>query len=1412
MSEYLTLDHELINNLRSLIEDNNDFNFVEAGLSFVDSIFTESTNQSTVDHNFFLESYIKLISNGSLKITAENAKLIYLDIASWLNEEIGTGIFSDNPFLVYVNFTESQKVKLFENSGESVLRIFMNQGHIWRIKDASSNQKEVYPEKLIFKEQSPSFIEPFVDFVAKMIEEGTLDLFSSKIISEITEENYGFNRFQIDIAKVINDFIVLSADESTYQPLKLRFTEKYSNYYLKLSLDNDGFYSLPQSIYKQAPTKVPKNALSLAEKVNFTNPNFLQYPTTILQDENGNVIEEIKNDLMNFKDLEGTSIIDYNFVFQQDPWLISGVFVDDLTNTVNTPFIKKWISRNIYKRTTTNKHIENLITGAYIDFLVDISKDYEDGSLSRTIGNHYKKSLNSESTLLVLEYVFFEKIISAKKKFFDLIAAAVDPESPGGVDVTAEEREKAYKESAEAFKTGQGKDIPDPPSEEDIANRQKFFKQCALMLNMPELRDVYQQELNSKYDGKLPFDGRFTTLGCKDEEQELMLTRLVSSKKEQLLFELETHKVSRLVPKVRLFKVFHDPTDGEKEVEFIFNRTSKQRDSFLSADFDKGNGVGLKNFSFEFNGTSPATARNDITASLTLFFQSFEDFTRSRKASNEDDYRYVDLIIQPTPDKKGEVGGVEIQAGRQYEPQFYRIRADVGYVLPTEADGFTPDEIEALRVSNKSFFLNMVDHDISFGKDGTVEIKISYRAYLESLLKHPRLDALASPELISRRIANAREFAKQVQNKECSVEQLKELQISLAAQETVLVKQSLSSIITRLTKRGAIYTALIKKEDKEFFLNKGFFKTCTLEKGSIADGSNGVDVKLVLNSDLPESSDDFDFIDSADRSVQFFYFGDLLYTVLDCVYDEGNKIRKGTGFNRNSIILGSFEFEPFQQNQKTGNVYNIADIPVSVDFFSRWFVDNVVNQKSTRKTFPLMNFVRSFSNNLIKPALIENCVNRKLETRLRFQTSQITAFEPKGKNPLSKHYKLTSERDFVALDVETLRSGKDPTLPLKGGPSNDANSSFKDFHTFIVLSALGSTLSFAGNGKYGEDIKQGRFHLHIGQNAGLVKTLSLSKSDQQYIREARFFQNGIDGLLQLSAVYVANIEMFGNTLFYPGMEFFFNPYGIGGPDFDPRLQASDANKLGIGGYHTITSVKSSISPGKFTTSIAGQQYYSGDGSGNPNTVKMKNADQGPGKIEEYKPTDETENNDGFAKCNQVILNAQNYSFEESTTAGTSADVTGGSSSPPIETADDSEPQESDGSTTAASNEELGESDASVVDPRITPAATQTGGSNPEPSTEESEPEPEVVVITEESQSAKPVVEKTYSGYLRTELEETVRVSSTTYSVQSKIKQVGGRVTEMSDGTVYFETMTTAGFGSKVVIDDHSRISKNRGGG
>jgi hypothetical protein len=148
---------------------------------------------------------------------------------------------------------------------------------------------------------------------------------------------------------------------------------------------------------------------------------------------------------------------------------------------------------------------------------------------------------------------------------------------------------------------------------------------------------------------------------------------------------------------------------------------------------------------------------------------------------------------------------------------------------------------------------------------------------------------------------------------------------------------------------------------------------------------------------------------------------------------------------------------------------------------------------------------------------------------------------------------------------------------------------------------------------------------------------------------------GQAGLLQLSAVYNCSIDMIGNTLFLPGMEFWLDPYGFGGPKFGMPQQAplsympsgetidsynttteqvirgadgiigtdddgtvehvqimaqevkelttppaaetiqikSYANVMGIGGYQLITKVSCKIAPGEYSTTIEARHVYTG---------------------------------------------------------------------------------------------------------------------------------------------------------------------------------------------------------------------------
>ena len=754
------------------------------------------------------------------------------------------------------------------------------------------------------------------------------------------------------------------------------------------------------------------------------------------------------------------------------------------------------------------------------------------------------------------------------------------------------------------------------PPEEELTEEQReanlsIVSQCALLLNIKKLKQANRDDilLNIKddYHNSMPYDERFIMVENPDNNLSA-INKMLANKDLSPMFDLENSEIAKLVPKIRLFK---QSPDAQDETEFIFAQAedvNRQRNfsikgpTFFKNDFDKGSGAGIKEFSFAFNGTSPATSRNDVECSLKLFFQSFSDFVRERKDYNGNKYRFVDLVLQPDPGKKSM--NDDFISRLEYRPDYYIIRAEVGYYIP---DDFSIEKKNAIMKSNSSLVLTMVDHDIDIQNDGTVEITISYRAYIETALKSFRYDALATPEISKRRIQRLKQYIEILRRDSCTQEELNQIKRAYEAEEEQLISLSLRSIFGRLIQNGKIHTLNINANDRRDFINRGFFRDIprlsnatgeiineSTEPSDFLAVASGEDELSVINNLLEaDPAADLDIFDRLDQ-INFFYVGDLLYTILDNLNVEIPGIRN---LPNTKILLSSIDIPSFRSGDEVVSL-NIADIPVSVDYFYEWYTEQVLAKGSTRRTFPILVFIRELCNKLIAPSLLENCYNRNLEKKLRFQSTHITIFDPEFK--LEEELITTVDDERLAIDLSTSTSVPFFAMDVSGQDVGDPNSFRPSPHellNLLIIYPVGKPARHEGTGRFLQDIERGCFHIDIGKNKGIVKTVNFNKTDMQYIREARFVQqNGISDILQLAAVYKTTIEMVGNTIFYPGMELYVNPFGIGGTDLgSPTDAQSIANKLGFGGYHTIISVKSTIKPGSFNTTVVSQQYYSGDG-------------------------------------------------------------------------------------------------------------------------------------------------------------------------------------------------------------------------
>jgi len=850
-----------------------------------------------------------------------------------------------------------------------------------------------------------------------------------------------------------------------------------------------------------------------------------------------------------------------------------------------------------------------------------------------------------------------------------------------------EELEKRKGKLAKNRKKGLKRDQKARKAKEEMRERERLAEQCVLMGNIQKLK-TKQQELIQKEIGKRNheadihregvYGNRFHMLNETQQQHSKIPTYLSSPKKSDIniFTQITPDLVSALSPKIRLFKVFSDAYGaGVNELEFPFenfNTVGVDGKSYMASPLDKGHGVGIKSFSFSFDGTTPATARKDIKAELTLYFQNFQDLIKKRKFGKDyPEFRYIELLLLPfsTPDARHP---------NDYRPEFYRIRADVGWNERVDpafkqilAKRCAKDPLfknikeplksfnNALGKINKSFYLNMIDHDLDIKNDGTVEIKITYAAYVESAMKSSSLDALSTPESIFYRRSNQKEFEDILAKGDCSPQQLNTIKRRHQRKEDIFIKTQFQSLKRRLILRRKVFYVGINSSEVSNFVKNGVMPK--LKDKNIKIGPN-------ILSDKEYKLDSLKNLDT-ETKINFFFLGDLLHTILDCMYEMqnppdpkkdfdpykrginvSNKLRAEVRNTR--LLLSSFVYDDYYKDDEKTKIFNdvnIAEIPISMQFFQDWMNENVI--KPERKKYPVMDFIRDLSQTVVN-AFLETCINKSIDKSITFQTGQILAlgtgkkYEDKLIKIRDKSQNDTKLKSLPKYMINTDLRYDEGDLPLD---TSSINASIHDYwnYMFIYPITAMNTSFHQGTGKKGDDEDAGIYHYQIGSNRGLLKNIKFSKTDMQYIREARFFNHGNDGLMQLSAVYKATLTMIGNTMYYPGMELFIDPRGLGGPEFDPTdgqirsetrgvlKPASIANALGIGGYHIVTKVKSVITPEKFETVIDAQFHYSGDGKQTLLASHGKLTDEERNKIEKNMNI-EKKSQEQTSRCSKII--------------------------------------------------------------------------------------------------------------------------------------------------------------------------------
>jgi hypothetical protein len=346
--------------------------------------------------------------------------------------------------------------------------------------------------------------------------------------------------------------------------------------------------------------------------------------------------------------------------------------------------------------------------------------------------------------------------------------------------------------------------------------------------------------------------------------------------------------------------------------------------------------------------------------------------------------------------------------------------------------------------------------------------------------------------------------------------------------------------------------------------------------------------------------------DNGALRVNFFYFGDLLNMCLSILhglpeYKPGGSMKDiaNRSVQRALIGEGSAEFKNSPASKvdiMTGPLYlsnpctneqipmNLADVPISVNLFTQWFMNNVIRRQAP--TYLLRKFIDDLIGTLLPAALGEGCVEGAGRSLIRMQSNVLNIKGVDNKPPFKRGMVVSAKA------VSNIAGAMDWTGQVQP----------KNTYDYLFLYAIGFSPNHLGGNKE-MDRKNGIYHFKLGSDEGILKSISFDKADAPYLGEMKVTgKNNIANDLGGGGIYNAKMELVGNSLFVPGQYVFIDPSALGtghpAADGTDGVQQSVAYRMRLGGYYFIHKVESTLERGNFTTSIEAK-FESGGGKSEP---------------------------------------------------------------------------------------------------------------------------------------------------------------------------------------------------------------------
>jgi len=676
-----------------------------------------------------------------------------------------------------------------------------------------------------------------------------------------------------------------------------------------------------------------------------------------------------------------------------------------------------------------------------------------------------------------------------------------------------------------------------------------------------------------------------------------------------------------LQPKVRLWRV-HPKTEGEPasgaESEFIFDSfldPSRISDIFQAqGGLARMGGVGLKKFEWEFTGTNPAEADKIIGVKMTLHFQTMNDLTARWDASKGDGYggtaagekpSFMELILLP-PEKHGTTTGACKRPKKNgYNPDYYTIKAQVGWATPMSAQELDPVLVRELEATTLSMYLSLITHEIKINDDGSIDVDVEYVGAMEAALGSKDADVLfpsswhgaGEGAVVSEGFMGFGSDDRNINDIDAEVEAMENAlasnedstecaagnqdELDELAEERAEMEESLDELremqkelnAENRTQAYEAFTQAISGKIRHLDLDNGFLEHWQENENNkrpslTGDDSGGV-VTITIGDqgwfdDPASAAEEADETDVSDDDIYFVFFGDIVDTA--CLAFSPENVRSPKSPVKNmKILLGPMTYinmrDPVNDDGTPNQqMINLADLPISYTMFLKFWNDRVIEPE--RDSYSVRAFIKDCLQTLIAPALTPGCFPNGPSQNTSVAKAAFTVASPGGaKDVVDECPKMTGGR-VAMTDIQR---------KLRGTGSSPTASGDEEGWQYVLFYMNTAAL---GNGDRMQDERRGIYHYAIGEDRGLIKKIEFKKNDIQGMKEAR--QDSSGALSQLREMYNADVKMIGNNIYIPGMTLFlWPPPGLG----NPSKKGSAANMLGIGGYFNVIKVRSVISRG-----------------------------------------------------------------------------------------------------------------------------------------------------------------------------------------------------------------------------------------